>query len=200
VRDALLGALPPAAGDAAAAAWLAADTARADPQPLAWLAERADTAGLRRYLARAERPGAGDDDGRAAGARLARAYVVLAARDTAGALALLRRGGPHDCPTTCLANDLLHARLLARTGATAEARALLAGGTPAAWRAAPGAFDVLWLLERARLAERAGDAARAAADYRSVAGLWATADAALQPYAAEARAGLRRTGRPAAGG
>jgi hypothetical protein len=200
VRDALLGALPAAAGDAAAAAWLADDTARADPQPLAWLAERADTGGLRRYLARAERPGAGDDGGRrAAGARLARAYLVLAARDTAGALALLRRGGPRDCPTACLANDLLHARLLARTGAAAEARALLAGGTPAAWRAAPSAFDVLWVLERARLAERAGDAARAAADYRSVAGLWATADAALQPYAAEARAGLRRTGRPGGG-
>jgi serine/threonine-protein kinase len=117
VRDALLGALPAAAGDAAAAAWLAADTAWADPQPLAWLAERADTAGLRRYLARAERPGAGDDGGRrAAGTRLARAYLALAGRDTAGALARLAQGAAGDCPTACVANDLLRARLLARTG------------------------------------------------------------------------------------
>ena len=39
----------------------------------------------------------------------------------------------------------------------------------------------------------AGERARAAASYRSVAGLWASADAALQPLVAEARAGLQRT-------
>jgi serine/threonine-protein kinase len=198
VRDAMLGALPPAAGDAAARAWLAGDGTWDDPQPLVWLAERADTAGLRRYLARADRPGPAEPDAarraRTFGARLARAYLALAGRDTAGALARLRPAGPGDCPTACLANDLFQARLLARAGAAGAAGALLAGGSPAAWRVPPSAFDVLWLLERARLAERAGDAARAAADYRSVAGLWAGADPALQPLAAEARAGVRRVG------
>jgi serine/threonine-protein kinase len=194
VRDAMLGALPPAAGDAAAAAWLAGDSAWADPQPLVWLAERADTGGLRRYLARAE--GAGDGAGRplrAVGARLARAYLALAARDTAGALARLRQIPAAECPTACLANDLLRARLLARTGAAAEARAVLAGGTPAGWRTPPTAFDVLWLLERARLAERAGDAATASPAYRTAAGMWATADVPLRSLADEARAGARRT-------
>jgi hypothetical protein len=201
VRDAMIGALPPAAGDAAAAAWLAGDDPWADPQPLVWLAERGDSAGLRRYLARAERlaPGAdagtGEDEAnrdRTRAARLARAYLALARRDTAGALALLRQVTPRDCPVQCLANDLLRVRLLRATGAEEDARALLASGSPGDWSARPTAFDVLWLLERARAAERAGEAARAAADYRSVAGFWSRADAPLQPLAAEARAGLGR--------
>jgi hypothetical protein len=93
VRDALLGALPAAAGDAAAAAWLAADTARADPQPLVWLAERRDTAALARYAARAEAAPAPADSGarlaRRRGAALARGYLAVARGDTAGGLARL---------------------------------------------------------------------------------------------------------------
>ncbi|GLC23839.1 AAA family ATPase [Roseisolibacter agri] len=183
VRDAILGAVPQAVGDSAAAAWLAGDAPWSDPQPLVWLAERADTLALRRFLARAERTPS---------ARIARAYVALARRDTAGALAQLRTLDWRDCPTRCVANDVLRARLLLATGAVAEARTLVAGGSPAAWQQPPSAYDVLWMLTRARVAERVGDRARAAADYRSVVGLWATADAPLQPLVAEARAGLRR--------
>jgi hypothetical protein len=198
VRDALLGALPPAAGDAAAAAWQATDSAWADPQPLVWLAERRDTVALARYAARAEGApaAAGGDEraGRRRGAALARAYLAVARGDTAGGLARLRQVAVRDCPIECLGNDLYRARLLVATGAPGEARALLAGGTPAAWGVPPTAFDVLWLFERARLAERAGDRARAAADYRSVAGLWAGADPALRRLADEARAGVGRLG------
>ena len=132
-----------------------------------------------------------------AGCQLARAYLVLAGRDTAAALAQLRQLTWRDCPTECLANDLHRARLFVAVGAVDEARALLSGGSPADWRLPPTALDVLWLLERARLAERADDRARAASAYRSVVGFWTSADPALQPLVAEARAGLRRTERPA---
>ena len=140
-----------------------------------------------------------DDETRRArtrGAQLARAYLALVRRDTAGALAQLRTVTWRDCPTQCLASDLHRARLLVAVGAVNEARALLAGGSLADWQLPPTALDVLWLLERARLAERTGDHARAASAYRSVVGLWASADPPLQPLVAEARAGLRRTSGP----
>jgi hypothetical protein len=198
VAHALLGALPPDSARAAVGAWLAADLpALARPLPLAWLAERGDTAALHAYAARVDRLAArpADEDlARRArhGAQLARAYVRLARRDTAGALAALERLAPRDCLVECLANDLLRARLLVAARRVDAARALLAGGSPAEGEAMPSALDVMWQLERARLAERAGDARRAATAYAIVAGTWARADAPLQPWVREARAGVAR--------
>ena len=52
--------------------------------------------------------------------------------------------------------------------------------------------EILWTLERARVAERLGERETAARDYQYVLGVWRHADAQLQPYVAEAREGLLR--------
>jgi hypothetical protein len=52
--------------------------------------------------------------------------------------------------------------------------------------------QVLWTLERARVAERVGDRAKASRDYQYVADGWRHADAQLQPYVTEAREALAR--------
>ena len=52
--------------------------------------------------------------------------------------------------------------------------------------------EILWTLERARVAERLGEREMAARDYQYVMGVWRHADPQLQPYVAEAREGLMR--------
>lgn len=52
--------------------------------------------------------------------------------------------------------------------------------------------EVIWTLERARVAERLGDREKAARDYQYVADVWRHADPELQPYVTEAREGLTR--------
>jgi hypothetical protein len=51
---------------------------------------------------------------------------------------------------------------------------------------------VLWELERGRVHEQLGNSDSAQTGYAFVITAWARADSALQPYVAEARAGLRR--------
>jgi serine/threonine-protein kinase len=55
-----------------------------------------------------------------------------------------------------------------------------------------GFDDVLWTLERARVASQLGHAGEAAASYALVASAWRNADPELQPFAREARDGLAR--------
>jgi hypothetical protein len=52
--------------------------------------------------------------------------------------------------------------------------------------------EVLWRLERGRVAERMGDREKAARSYQFVVNVWRHADPELQPYVAEAREGLAR--------
>jgi serine/threonine protein kinase/tetratricopeptide (TPR) repeat protein len=52
--------------------------------------------------------------------------------------------------------------------------------------------EVLWTLERARVAERLGDREKAGRNYQYVANVWRRADPELQPYVTEAREGLTR--------
>jgi len=52
--------------------------------------------------------------------------------------------------------------------------------------------EILWTLERARVAERLGEREKASQDYQYVANVWRHADPELQPYVTEARAGLAR--------
>jgi hypothetical protein len=54
--------------------------------------------------------------------------------------------------------------------------------------------DVLGTLVRGRLQERLGRRDKAIDAYEYVAAVWARADSVLQPYVAEARAGLGRLG------
>jgi hypothetical protein len=91
------------------------------------------------------------------------------------------------CPF-CHFRRLTLAQLLSARGEDRKARRLLDG-----WLAellVPS--EVLWTLERARVAERLGERATAARDYQYVADVWRRADAQLQPYVAEAREGLVR--------
>jgi hypothetical protein len=52
--------------------------------------------------------------------------------------------------------------------------------------------EVLWTLERARVAERLSDREKAARDYQYVADVWRHADPELQPYVTEAKEALAR--------
>jgi serine/threonine-protein kinase len=82
------------------------------------------------------------------------------------------------------------ARLLAAKGSLEEASRWLAP-TPMffGWM---GAFEVMWRLERARVAERMGKRAQAIADYWYVAHMWQHADSVLLPYVAESKRALER--------
>jgi len=51
----------------------------------------------------------------------------------------------------------------------------------------PMPTQVLWILERARVHHRLGNADQALRDYRYVAAIWRHADSVLQPYVEEAR-------------
>jgi hypothetical protein len=63
---------------------------------------------------------------------------------------------------------------------------------PGPWTSWPSALHVLGRLEQARAAERLGERERAARGYQFVADAWRRADPELQPYVAEAQAGLER--------
>jgi hypothetical protein len=126
----------------------------------------------------------------------ARAHVALARGDTAAALQayapLLSAAAP--CAPWCQVDKLVAARLLASRGRLDEAARIL-NAPPQIEGAAstgPRPSDVLWYLERGHVAERLGDHARALEAYRFVADAWRHPDPELEPYAADARAGLAR--------
>jgi hypothetical protein len=130
----------------------------------------------------------------------ARAQQALARQDTSSAISAYYDvlGGPAPCAYWCQTDQLLAARILATRSpldaarilnapATIEASMFNADVTPA-----PRPSDVLWYLERGRVAERLSDKARAIEAYRYVADVWQRPDPELEPYAAEARAGVAR--------
>ena len=93
------------------------------------------------------------------------------------------------CPLVqCVFQNLTRARLLAARSRDREAAQVLDRWIPAA----PGTSFVLGRLERGRVAERLGDNEKALKSYGFVANVWRNADSELQPYVAEARAGLQR--------
>ncbi len=158
-----------------------------------WMAARMDTSGLARLVRQADSlarlPGRGPDRSRSAmiNVQMTRAYLALARRDSAAALAAL--AGVPDTLYAPAALRLLEAQLLGAGGREREA-ATVVDRTIAAWVYSPS--RVLLELERARLAERLGDPARATWGYQQVVGLWRHADPELQPFVAEARAALER--------
>jgi eukaryotic-like serine/threonine-protein kinase len=159
---------------------------------MGWWASRRDTASIRAAeSAAAARARAGGTQASLATyeALVAAAHLALARGDSADAIrrfdALPRDG----CPL-CLSVQLVHARLLSLRGADARAREILRRRVTLL----PSAFDVLFALERARAAARAGDAAEAAAAYGLVARAWARGDPQLASLVAEARQGVGRVG------
>ena len=193
-----LGAVPDDTARAVFARWLRTDAR--DPilrtpltvDAMGWWASRRDTASIRAAeSAAAARARAGGTQASLAAyeALVAAAHLALARGDSADAIrrfdALPRDG----CPL-CLSVQLVHARLLSLRGVDARAREILRRRVTLL----PSAFDVLFALERARAAARAGDAEEAAAAYGLVARAWARGDPSLASLVAEARQGVGRVG------
>jgi len=161
----------------------------------AWWAARQDTVslgkGVRRWEALARSAGRNPELKRWAeyGAASGRAYAALARRDTADAARRFAALPDSVCP--CLYDRIVTARLLGARDRRSEAARLLDHSAPLRFW---DPFDGLWWLERGRLAEALGQQGKAIEAYRHLADLWRNADAELQPYVREARAGLGRLG------
>ena len=156
----------------------------------AWWALRRDTTSLREMERRANVAAAGHGaDALIArySAAAASAYLALARGDTVESL---RRFAtmPDSLCELCSMPRLMQAKLLASTGRPREAAAILVDRPTLL----PSAIDVLWALERGRIAERLGDAATARQSYGLVVGAWREADVDLAPVVGEAQAALRR--------
>jgi serine/threonine-protein kinase len=159
----------------------------------AWWAQQRDTTSLREMARRAgvaAPPNTVDALLGVYSTAVANAYLALARGDTAESL---RRFAalPDSLCELCAVPRLVRARLLAATGHPREAATILADRPTLL----PSAIDVLWALERARVAERLGDPATARRSYAVVAGAWRDADADLTPVVDEARAALKRLAR-----
>ena len=174
-----LGAVPAETADSVFAEWLT----RAPDRLLGvkyvpwWWAARRDTAALIAYIEKW-------DDAIPRGAGVA---LEIARGDTAAAIEAFPSRRDHwDDDTFAIVN---RARLLIAAGRENEAHELLRHRTPNDW---PLASRVVWALERARLAERLGNTDLALRDYLFVTRVWRHADPELQPYVAEAAAGVER--------
>jgi serine/threonine-protein kinase len=120
-----------------------------------------------------------------------RAYSRLARGDTTAALQQFLALPDSACFSICSIDVLLRAQLLDARGRTAEALASLDRRLDGTWTPVVPS-EVLRMLERGRLNEKLGHRDAAVAAYAYVADAWAHADAALQPYVTEARAGVAR--------
>lgn len=186
--------LSPAAGDRAAAVfrqWLASDSLAAPVALPFWLG-RKDSASIRELQRRTARIADSSADrvvrSRAAYfSEAALAYLTLLRGDTTSAITRLEILPDSLCPY-CYFQRLTLAQLLSARQENRKAAALLDR-----WLSeflVPS--EVLWTLERARVAERLADREKAARDYQYVVNAWRHADPELQPYVAEAREGLAR--------
>jgi tetratricopeptide (TPR) repeat protein len=158
-----------------------------------WLARR-DTVALARFALRAQQQARtqASAKGKLQGRYLhaaATAYLALARADSVQALRLFQA-----IPDTlCIVNDcfyekLIEARLLTSQGQPRQAGVVLDRWV---WTGETALF-VIGTLERARIAEGLGERQKAIDSYQFVVDVWRHADPQLQPYVAEARAGLSR--------
>ncbi len=156
-----------------------------------WWAARGDSASLRQWVERLRQETRRTTGPNAAvptywlGA--AEAYLALARRDTAGALA--RFAALPDAIGPIWLERLTQARLLTATGHEREALAVLDREFPV--EIVTGSQGI-WALERARLAEKLGEREKAKDWYGYVVRVWRHADTDLQPMVAEAREALQR--------
>ena len=176
---AMLGFVPAGVADSAFADWL--DREEFDPDVLAnelwWWASRSDTSAIQRYLER----GGHEPVGQAA--------LALARGDTVEAIDRLEQ-----VPTSWIHTNLTvlaRASLLKNVGRPEEALEVLQSRFLNDW---PLASRVLWILERARLAEQLGRTEPALRDYQFVTRVWANADPELQPVVSEAEEAVLRLG------
>jgi hypothetical protein len=158
-----------------------------------WLARR-DTASLARFALRAEQEARSQTSarGKLRGRYLhaaATAYLALARADSVRALRLFQ-----SIPDTlCIANACSYEKLIEARLLAAEEQAQQAGAVLDQWVwKAEGPFFVLGRLEQGRIAEALGERRKAIDSYQFVVEVWRHADAELEPYVREARAGLKR--------
>jgi len=185
---ALLGAIP---ADEAAA-WF---RSRSRSFGLAWWFAQGDTLSLRNFVVRAREEASRTSQGLIPAlrseykARAGEAYLTLLRGDSAGALRAFASLPDSLClVTSCFHQKLTQARLLSAAGDNRAAANLLDR-----WRwTSLGPFFVIAALERARLAERLGERELGITLFQRVVDTWRRADPELQPYVAEARAGLQR--------
>jgi serine/threonine-protein kinase len=169
--------------------WLAGDIERAVFGLRWWISTR-DTASLVRLRTRADstarRTKIPSRLRQARGtAELARAALVLARGDSAGALRRFVMFPDSLCPS-CRDLLLLRFQLLAAADKDREASAVLDRD-----RSAYPSL-VLARLTRGRVAERLGDREKAVQSYQFVVDAWRNADSELRPYVREAKAALAR--------
>lgn len=162
---------------------------------LLWWATRRDTFSLRSYARRAD---SAAHIGKNPLAQLvagylrdaAGSYLALARFDSAAALDGLTALPDSACLTNqCFFQKLTQARLYAARKQDREAAQVLDNWLETG-KLSP--LFTLGTLERGHLAERLQDPERAMRSYQFVADVWRHADPELQPYVAEARAGLAR--------
>jgi len=156
-----------------------------------WLARR-DSAALREIARRADstvRAASSevDRDIAAHTAQAAPAYLALLRHDTTEAVRRLA-ALPDSLCALCYSPRMTLGHLLAARQEDRKAASLL--DPRLIDLTVPS--DVLWTLERGRVAERMGDREKAIHSYQYVADVWRHADPELQPYVTEAREGLGR--------
>jgi hypothetical protein len=187
---AYLGAVPQDDASAVFDRWLRSD-AEVAHLALPWWSARRDTAALVAFLARVSRR-LGTDT-LAAGLRSqlsydtasAGAHLALARGDTATALRRFLTV-PDTLCTGCYLDRLTRARLLAATGSVRAARRAL--DEPLDAFLTP--IEVLFALERARVANQLGDSLAARASYRLVHDAWVGGDSTVLQMVAEAARAL----------
>jgi hypothetical protein len=172
--------------------WLAGRPLLAGAITLPWLVARRDSVSIRELARRGDslaRSAPDEIDRHLATytSQAAMAYLALLQHDTATAVRRIEALPDSLCPL-CYFQQLTRAQLLSARQEDHKAAELLDR-----WPTillVPS--EVLWTLERARVAERLGDRQKATHDYQYVAGVWRHADPELQPSVAEGREGLRR--------
>jgi serine/threonine-protein kinase len=126
-------------------------------------------------------------------AQSSRAYFALAGGDSTAALRLFDALPDTACFGLCDLDALVRIKLLAARGRYQDAARRLEATPGLSWPgSATSPTRILWELERGRVHERLGNRDTARGGYAFVTAAWARADSALQPYVAEARAGLGR--------
>ena len=190
---AYLGGIPPSHADSSLRAWLS-DGPDAVYPALSWWAERRDTSALRMFqdaAARAvTRAGAGPDalaSRRRASYQLdgAMAYRALARADTLEATRRFSMLSDTLCEK-CYADRLTLARLLASQRRFQEAAVVL----EERFYATITPLEILFDLERGRVAASLRRPSEARASYERVISAWGNGERAAQRYVAQARAGL----------
>ncbi|HET9012896.1 MAG TPA: hypothetical protein VFN38_13815, partial [Gemmatimonadaceae bacterium] len=189
---ALVSSSPPAGAEAMMRGLLDGSRLMALAVTLPWWAGRGDSATIRRIEHTADSvarvmPNEINRGIVRYAALAAPAYLALVRHDTAGAVRILK-SLPDSLCALCYSQRMTLGQLLAARHEDQEASKLLDQ-----WLidfTVPS--EVLWRLERGRVAERMGDREKAARSYQFVVNVWRHADPELQPYVAEAREGLAR--------